>query len=69
LKQPEAYLKSTLEMVAQLVRSGPQAMTWQLKPEYRLPTYEGARDASAPAGQDDLVDSDDEDMKMEDVVL
>lgn len=30
LRQPEAYLKQTLEMVAHLVRSGNFAMTWTL---------------------------------------
>ena len=39
LKQPEAYLKSTLENVAQLIRQGPFAMKWQLKPEMRLSSY------------------------------
>ena len=36
LNQPEAYLKQTLELVAHLVRQGPHAMTWQLKPESKL---------------------------------
>ncbi|KAI5308809.1 hypothetical protein KEM55_004802 [Ascosphaera atra] len=39
LKQPEAYLKQTLEMVAHLVRSGNFAMTWELKPEARESNY------------------------------
>ena len=36
LRQPEAYLKSTLENVAQLIRQGPFAMKWQLKPDMRV---------------------------------
>lgn len=34
LRQPEAYIKSTLENVATLVRSGDFAMNYQLKPEF-----------------------------------
>ncbi|KAI5306911.1 hypothetical protein KEM56_006472 [Ascosphaera pollenicola] len=40
LRQPEAYIKQQLEMVAQLIRSGPYAMTWELRPEYRESNYE-----------------------------
>ncbi|KAL4969379.1 transcription factor IIF subunit TFG2 [Aspergillus stella-maris] len=39
LRQPEAYLKQTLEMVAHLVKSGDFAMTWELKPEARESNY------------------------------
>jgi transcription initiation factor TFIIF subunit beta len=53
LNQPEAYLKQTLEMVADLVRQGPFAMNWQLKPESRMSnnqsmSFEAARDETAP---------------------
>ena len=54
LNQPEVYLKQTLEMVAQLVRTGPHAMTWQLKPESKInsytnaDSYERAKDENAP---------------------
>lgn len=34
LKQPEAYIKQTLEQIAVLVRSGDFSMTYMLKPEY-----------------------------------
>lgn len=34
LKQPEAYIKQTLEQIAVLVRSGDFAMNYMLKPEY-----------------------------------
>ena len=75
LQQPEAYLKSTLELVATLVRQGPHALTWRIKPEFEAAT---AVDASAPearGGAEWLSDvgdggSDDEDSaKMEDVPM
>ena len=43
LNQPENYLKQTLEMVAHLVKAGPHANTWQLKPEARISTYADAQ--------------------------
>ena len=43
LNQPEAYLKQTLELVAHLVRQGPHAMTWQLKPESKISAYADAQ--------------------------
>ncbi|KAL4925490.1 transcription factor IIF subunit TFG2 [Aspergillus undulatus] len=42
LRQPEAYLKQTLEMIAHLVKSGDFAMTWELKPEARESNYSNA---------------------------
>ncbi|PGH26793.1 hypothetical protein AJ80_01559 [Polytolypa hystricis UAMH7299] len=42
LKQPEAYLKQTLELVAHLVKSGDFANTWELKPEARESNYANA---------------------------
>ncbi|OJJ98239.1 hypothetical protein ASPACDRAFT_122029 [Aspergillus aculeatus ATCC 16872] len=39
LRQPEAYLKQTLELVAHLVKSGDFAMTWELKPEFKESNY------------------------------
>lgn len=39
LRQPEAYLKQTLEMVAHLVKTGDFAMTWELRPEARESNY------------------------------
>lgn len=42
LKQPEAYLKQTLEIVAHLVKSGDFAMTWELKPEAKESSYAAA---------------------------
>lgn len=43
LNQPEAYLRSTLEMVAELVKSGRFAMTWTLKPENKIDQYAGGQ--------------------------
>lgn len=43
LNQPENYLKQTLEMVAQLVKAGAHANTWQLRPEAKISTYADAR--------------------------
>ncbi|KAL3418644.1 transcription initiation factor IIF [Phlyctema vagabunda] len=75
LRQPEAYLRETLEKVAVLAKSGPFATTWSLKEENKLANYEGAGDSMAPTegldGADDsdleMEDDEDEDVKFEDV--
>lgn len=67
-KQPEQYLKDVLQEIAQLVKSGSFASTWQ-----RLPFFNDARNlskqqqgaAAAPEGEGDDSDGEDE---MEDVV-
>lgn len=64
LRQPEAYLKQTLEMVAHLVKSGDFAMTWELKPEakessYASAAYGDAKEEMAP-GVDDTFDSEED---------
>lgn len=82
LHQPEAYLKEVLEPIAQLVRSGPFAMTYTLNPESNYTTYSNAqsydnvRNEEAPDadygsdGEGDTGDDDDEEdeAKMEDVM-
>jgi transcription initiation factor TFIIF subunit beta len=81
LKQPEAYLKQTLERVAHLVRQGPHAMTWQIKPEFKSSvvgdahSYDEARDKEAPDDNYGLNDDsemgteeDDDGVKLEDVM-
>lgn len=82
LQQPEAYLRETLEKIADMPRSGRFAMHWTLKPEFKEASYEGADDGVAPTaaggideGDDtdmgDLDaedDEDDENLKMEDVL-
>ena len=73
LQQPESYLKETLEMVAIMLRNGPHAMQWQLKPESREGRYDfdTAKDEAAPPNDmDELLDMDDEEnIEMEDVQM
>lgn len=80
LKQPEAYLKETLSKVADLVKSGPQALTWTLKPEaqerhmdaaFNAVKVEGAApevgtEEESEPGNDD--DDDEDDLEMEDAL-
>ncbi len=66
VNQPEAYLKSTLEKVADLVKSGRFAMTWTLKPEARRDRYADLagneeRAPDAPFGTDGPGDDPNED--------
>lgn len=73
LRQPESYLKQTLEIVAHLVKSGDFANTWELKPEAREGTYANYMDAKqeqAPeaAGSDNEPSEQDEDVNFETVV-
>jgi len=81
LQQPEAYLRETLDKVADMPKSGRFAMHWTLKPEFKNATMAGADDGSAPTtagaldgiddsdlGDLDGEDDDDEDVKMEDVL-
>jgi transcription initiation factor TFIIF subunit beta len=81
LQQPEAYLRETLDKVADMPKSGRFAMHWTLKPEFKNATNAGADDGSAPTtagpldgiddsdlGDLDGEDDDDEDVKMEDVL-
>jgi transcription initiation factor TFIIF subunit beta len=74
LQQPEAYLRETLEKVADMPKSGRFAMHWTLKPEFKEAQGAGASDsAAAVVGGDgtedsDMADGDDEDMKLEDVM-
>lgn len=80
LNQPEAYLKSTLEMIAHLIRQGTFAMLWELKPGSMLGNYDeytSMKDEVAPDREydgateyKDFGDDDEEDnsVKMEDVL-
>ncbi|KAF7118607.1 hypothetical protein CNMCM5793_008145 [Aspergillus hiratsukae] len=66
LRQPEAYLKQTLEMVAHLVKSGDFAMTWELKPEamesnYANAMYGNAKEELAPGTDYNFDDGSEED--------
>ena len=82
VQQPEAYLKTTLEMIAFQAKSGTHMLEWQLKPEAKIGTYaeagtfETAKDEAAPDdglgmsfdGAEELGE-DDENVDMEDVPL
>lgn len=75
LRQPEAYLRETLDKVAVLIRTGAFANNYALKPEFRellakqQPTGNAlpATDTVAPVGEEPDED-DEEDVKMEDVL-
>jgi transcription initiation factor TFIIF subunit beta len=75
IPQPEAFLRSTLEKVAVLHKSGRFANTWSLRPEFEsmisadTAAAEAAPDAGGEGGDADLVDDEDEDIKMEDVTF
>lgn len=64
-KQPETYLKESLESIANLIKKGPYTSKYHLKPEYRR-----LRDAERAAKVDgeDEKNEDDEDEDMEDVI-
>lgn len=82
LQQPEAYIKSSLETVANLIRSGDFATQWVLKPEY-APTakvdpdevkqesavVESAGEDATDMGTGDELDDDDDLAEMEDVKM
>jgi len=81
LKQPEAYLRETLEGIADLIRQGTYANTWRLKKDLAanigghaqesqaptIATYDGASDAAEGFGTDE--DNADGNVRMEDVQL
>lgn len=64
-KQPETYLKESLESIANLIKKGPYTSKYHLKPEYRR-----LRDAerAAKLGNDEDKKDDDDDEDMEDVI-
>lgn len=82
LRQPDTYLKETLEMVAVMLRTGTHASQWQLKPEAREGRYaesglfDKAKEEAAPDagpglsfdGVDDMEEDDEDMMEMEDVL-
>ncbi|PLB50742.1 hypothetical protein P170DRAFT_435925 [Aspergillus steynii IBT 23096] len=51
LRQPEAYLKQTLELTAHLVKGGDFVNTWELKPEARESSYANAWGYAEPQGE------------------
>ncbi|CAK9440412.1 uncharacterized protein LODBEIA_P45120 [Lodderomyces beijingensis] len=69
-KQPESYLKESLESVAHLIKKGPYTSKWALKPEYkRLRDAERAARLGLTEEQDKENEEDEnDDEDMEDVV-
>lgn len=79
-KQPEAYLREVLSKIGRLVKSGPAANNWTLKPEWaatRNANWEALDENSAAVGEriaesdgegGDDGEDDDEDEDMEDVL-
>ncbi|GAB7356218.1 hypothetical protein MBLNU459_g6796t1 [Dothideomycetes sp. NU459] len=76
LHQPEAYIKTVVEKIATLIRSGPFAMQYKLNPEYEsslnVDTSRVKEEAAAEGeSDDDMKDDDDgdeddfEDVKMD----
>ena len=70
IPQPEAYLRATLEKVAELHRSGTFANNWELKPENRRQgsATEAVKASDVIVEASDSDGEDDADMKMEDVL-
>ena len=70
IPQPEAYLRATLEKVAELHRSGTFANNWELKPENRRQgsATEGVKASDVGHEGSDSDGEDDADTKMEDVL-
>lgn len=70
LKQPEAYLRQTLEKIAILNKSGRFANNWSLKPENVSKNVNVGDIAPEEMGEgaSDIEDDDDDEVKMEDVL-
>ena len=75
LKQPEVYLRQTLELVAHSIKSGRHSGLWQLKPESKHQGYENSKPEQAPEvaspGVSDMEmdELDDDNVEMEDVQI
>lgn len=70
LKQPEAYLRQTLEKIAILNKSGRFANNWSLKPENVSKNSSVGDIAPEEMGEGatDIEDDDDDEVKMEDAL-
>jgi len=71
LEQPEAYLRSVLEKVAELNKAGSFANKWSLMAGHRTVTAGSSAPIAAAAPEmdiDDDDDGDDDEVKMEDVL-
>lgn len=66
-KQPETYLKESLESIANLIKKGPYTSKYHLKPEYRR-LRDAERAAKAGGNEEEDKKEDDEDEDMEDVI-
>ena len=75
VRQPDEYLKSTLEVIAELVKTGHFANHWTLKAANKVGQYSNIKDELAPEledlsdlGEDDglLNEDEDDEAKMED---
>ncbi|KAL9600529.1 MAG: hypothetical protein Q9179_003171 [Wetmoreana sp. 5 TL-2023] len=67
LDQPENYLKQVLEEIAQLIRNGPFANCWQLRPEYKESSYDNVKIEAAPVIESgDTKDVDEGDVSADD---
>lgn len=70
-RQPESYLKESLELIANLIKKGPYTSKYNLKPEYkRLRDAERAARLGLvdEAAKSDIEDDDEDEDDMEDVV-
>lgn len=70
-RQPESYLKESLDSIANLIKKGPYTSKYNLKPEYRrLRDAERAARLGLDTNEDDKDDDkeDEDDVEMEDVV-
>lgn len=70
-RQPETYLKESLELIANLIKKGPYTSKYNLKPEYRrLRDAEKAARLGQAVGEDNDNDNndDDDDIDMEDII-
>ncbi|KAG8628050.1 hypothetical protein KVT40_003923 [Elsinoe batatas] len=61
LKQPEAFIKSEMERIATLIRSGPFTGQWKLRPEYEATLTGGTSDIKEEAAAEEFEDDEDED--------
>lgn len=66
-KQPESYLKEVLETMAVLIKKGPYAMKYTLKPEFKQIKGMGESLSEYMEKQQDKDEDDDDDVEMETV--
>lgn len=68
-RQPESYLKESLESIANLIKKGPYTSKYNLKPEYKkLRDAERAAKAGIINNNDNEKDEDEDEDDMEDVI-